>query len=36
MIIFPGFLEHFVGKQRGDRIRVTASSNIMISPVEEK
>ena len=36
VIIFPGFLEHFVGKQQGDRIRVTASSNIMISPVEEK
>lgn len=32
VIIFPAFLEHFVGKQKGGRTRLTVSSNYTIMP----
>ncbi|MFP6667082.1 MAG: putative 2OG-Fe(II) oxygenase [Pirellulales bacterium] len=39
VLIFPGFLEHTVGKQTGDRARVTVSSNYTIgrqSPTSDR
>ena len=30
VLVFPGFLEHTVGKQKGDRVRVTVSSNYTV------
>ncbi|MFP6658091.1 MAG: putative 2OG-Fe(II) oxygenase [Pirellulales bacterium] len=35
VLIFPGFLEHTVEKQQGDRTRVTVSSNYNVMPLEQ-
>ena len=36
VLIFPGFMEHSVGKQKGDRTRVTVSCNITILAMNEE